>query len=86
MKTKTVIPWSVRETERLNDTLNHYPNITSFDRLCQIADRLTWLKRFHKIPDVIVDSLIAKTTGLFNNTWYGDEPEESVIKNYIKCA
>lgn len=78
------VPFAIREVKRLNDELDRYPRLTSFDRLCAIADRVVWLQKFRKAPHNITQAMIIKITALFDGTWYGDEPQDAIINDYIK--
>lgn len=81
---KKTIPFALREVTRINAELDRYPRLTTLDRLCHISDRVVWLRKFHKAPLDICDALIVKITALFEGSWYGDEPEQTIIENYVK--
>lgn len=69
---------SIKEINRILDRESHKE-----DRISWVCDRLVWMKKFHKAPDAILDALIIKTTSMLNGVWYGYEPEEHIIKNYL---
>lgn len=81
---KTSVPFAVREVKKLNDELDCYPRLTSFDRLYVIADRVAWLQKFHKAPYAITQAMIIKITALLDGTWYGDEEQDTIINDYIR--
>lgn len=72
------IETSIKEINRILD--HESQNI---NRLFWVCDRLTWMKKFNKASNTILDALIAKTTYTIEGSWYGDEPEERIILNYI---
>lgn len=53
-------------------------------RLGWATDRIGWLAKFHKIPKTLQHALCVKATAIMDGSWYGDEPEELVIRNYLK--
>ena len=76
--------FELREVKKIERELNLYPRLTTFERLCAVSDRLAWLYKFRKLPAPILDALIEKITALFDGSWYGDEPAQTVIDDFLK--
>lgn len=69
---------SVREINRVLDK-QHDNEV----RMGWAIDRITWLHKFRKVPREITNALSIKAVGMMEGTWFGDEPEEEIIKRYI---
>jgi hypothetical protein len=71
---------SIKEVNRVLERESH-----NIERMFWACNRLAWMQKFHKAPKAIIDALITKATAIMDGTWCGDEPEETVIDNYIKA-
>ena len=70
---------SIIEINRILDRLS-----SNYARLSWACDRIAWLARYHKVPQILTDALATKATAVMDGTWYGDRLEETIILNYIK--
>jgi hypothetical protein len=77
---KPELSFAQKEVKKINAILDG----NSLDRQCWASDRIGWLYKFHKAPKAILDALCDKATAIFDGTWYGDEPCETTIKNFIE--
>jgi hypothetical protein len=73
---------TVRSVLNINNILDRESD--NVVRLAWATDRIVWLAKFRKIPKALQDALCAKATAIMNGSWYGDEPEETVILDYLK--
>ena len=64
-----------QKMDRLN--LNDQSTITS------ISKHLTHWHKYRKYPQDLIDALISKFTKILEKNWYGDEPEQTVINQYL---
>ena len=66
----------------INRTLDRYSH--NIARMGWACDRIAWLAQYRKIPKAITDALATKAAAVMDGSWYGDEPEQHTIENYIK--
>lgn len=70
------------EVARYNKALDRL-DTSNLPEVARISNRFDWYIKFNKLPEELIKALITKFTMILNCTWYGDEPEETIIKSYI---
>ena len=66
----------------INRVLDHQSD--NFSRLMWACNRIGWLARYRKVSKELTDALAVKAAAIMDGSWYGIEPEEAIIKKYLK--
>lgn len=87
------LSFAQKEVKKIDDIFTKYARFTGFNTMSDYSlynqkswavDRLIWLDKFHKIPKEIFEALEVKILTIFDGEYYGDEPFETTIENFIK--
>ena len=75
------MPKIAYDVQHINDILEYKSH--DMAQMYYACNRLTWLKKFRKAPIEVVNALVIKCTAVLDGSWYGDEPEERTISEYL---
>lgn len=80
LEVSTMTAKTIYDLKLINRTFNR----CDYSMYAFAINRLVWLKKYRKAPVELLDALIVKATGVFDGSYYGNEPEEKIIEKYLE--